>query len=1133
MESRVINKDSLKVRVWFIVTVSIIPLLVFSVLDFRAQKEKAAAAMEQGIRVYLQAARSQEAAARNHIGEIFRIMAASDDMRDLDPASCASLSARLLATLDRFSNIGAADPQGHVFCSGRPTKVPVNVSDREWFKDALKAKGMTGGQFLNGRISGAPVVIFGFPVRNSQGDLRAVLFMSSSTAWFDRMAENVQLPEGWKLTLAMQDGTVLSHYPKNTQGSDPRPGSDRSGGLLASDDGTERIAEVVSADGLRRMVGVAPISSTRGVLQVHISAPIGISYAAITQAMYRQLALLALIAAFSAVLARFLVLRLVNNWVRDLVKAVRRIAQGHFGERLPFADGGAELNRLVTVFNDMADALQQREAAQRAAESDLRASQEQLDLVLRGSNDGWWDFDLLAQRFYYSPRWYGMLGYQPGELGSSEDLWLEMLHPDDRAAVRAAFEAALQGQEETWEIEFRMRHKAGHPVPVLTRGCILRDGHGQAIRVSGSSIDLSEIKARDNELRKLLLAVEQSPSSIIIADAEVRIVYANPAFLRVSGYSGSETVGQNPRILQSGRTPRATYDDMWATLKRGAVWRGELINKRKDGSEYIESATISPVADESGCITHYLAIKEDISEQKRVAGELASYQSHLEEMVTQRTYELAQAKETAELASRAKSTFLANMSHEIRTPMNAITGFVHLLGRTSLDDEQREKLAKIDRAAGHLIRVINDILDLSKIESGKLMLESRAFRPADVLATVALMIGDAARLHGVEVSVVSDGLPEQVLGDETRLRQALLNFAGNAAKFTSQGKIVIAGECIGCHAGVCQLKFSVTDTGIGIAADALPRLFQPFEQGDASTTRQHGGTGLGLAISRYIAKLMGGEVGVESQPGQGSTFWLTGRFAEVDADAGSAADNAVARLGAPSVVERLREQHATAAILLVEDDEVNREVVLEFLGDLGLAADTAVNGEDALRVAAARHYDLILMDVQMPVMDGLQATGALRARENYRDTPIVALTADAFEEDRARCLAAGMNDFVSKPIDPAALYEALLRWLSQSHAADQGRARERPAQAAAAAAPAPAPSEAEREQLSVDLATLDSLLQSGNVEASLLFRRLLPQLSVLAPAELSSLQRAIENYDFTQALAHLAALIENLGLPRR
>lgn len=1128
-ESRVLRNSSLKVRVWLIVILSIIPLILFSVADFQAQKEKAALAMEQSVHAYLHAAKAEEAAARRHVQQVFRIMAASDDLHDLDPASCNGLSVRLLGTHDDFSNIGAAGLDGRLFCSGLPMKAPVDVSDRKWFKDVLANTEMTEGEFLIGRVSGVPGVAFGYPMLNNTGQLRAVLFIASKISWFDRMAENVQLPSGWELTLLAQDGNALSHYPGSTEKYDLGLDSGSISRLPPFGDDGDRIGEVMTAGGARRMVGVTPISSTDGTLQVLISAPIGVSYAALEQSIYRQLAVLALVALFSTVLARVLILRLVNGWAQRLAEGARRIAAGHFGERLPVTDGGTELNDVVSGFNAMADALVQREALQRSAEERLRASQEQLDLVLRGSNDGWWDFDMLAHRFFYSPRWYSMLGYLPGEVSGDEMLWLEMLHPEDRLRAGQEFEMALQGSVEAYEMEFRLRHKAGHYVPVLSRGYILRDADGKAIRVSGSNIDLSEIKAKDDELRKLSLAVEQSPASIVITDVEARIIYANPAFTRVSGYAGAEAAGQNPRILQSGRTPKATYDDMWETLTRGAVWRGELINKRKDGTEYVEKATISPVRQEGGPVTHYLAIKEDITEQKRIAGELEAYRTHLEEVVTQRTYELAEAKEVAEQANRAKSTFLANMSHEIRTPMNAITGFVHLLAGSALDDSQREKLAKIEHASRHLLRIINDVLDLSKIESGKLVLESRRFSPAEVLATVGAMIRDAAQLHGVEVSVVTAGLPTQVLGDETRLRQALLNFAANAVKFTPQGKIVISGEVIGRNAEGFQLKFSVIDTGIGIAADALPRLFQPFEQADASTTRQHGGTGLGLAISRYLAELMGGEVGVESLPGHGSTFWLTGRFAQV---ADGLPDDDTGQALAVSAADCLCQQHASAAILLVEDDEVNSEVALELLRAVGIKADSAADGQQALTSAAARHYDLILMDVQMPVMDGLQATSALRALDAYRETPILALTANAFAEDQIRCLAAGMNDFISKPIDPDVLYEKVLLWLSRRKTGGHPDSQEHAGAAGVYTLAQPTLSAQERDQLYIDLATLDAFLQSGNQEASLLFRRLLPRLRALAPDALPALQQAMECYDYTLASVHLAALVDKLGLHR-
>ncbi len=531
----------------------------------------------------------------------------------------------------------------------------------------------------------------------------------------------------------------------------------------------------------------------------------------------------------------------------------------------------------------------------------------------------------------------------------------------------------------------------------------------------------AELTARTDELETI---VETASSGIALVQ-ERAFVRCNRRLHEMLGWPPGGMIGKSTAIwyldeetfLDVGRT-------LYARISSGEVDRREIELMRRDGSRFwarMSAAAVDPADSSKGVV----AVIDDITAEREALAAIST------------------ARAQAEAANVAKSAFLANMSHEIRTPMNAITGLVHLLRRDPLTAQQAERLAKIDASSRHLLSIINDILDLSKIEAGKLSLENVDFALEQVLDQTASIVGEAARAKALSITVDRDHVPMWLRGDVLRIRQSPLNFASNAVKFTASGGITLRAELLDDQHERITVRFSVEDTGIGIAAEHRDRLFHEFEQGDSSTTRKYGGTGLGLAITKRLAGLMGGEVGCESTPGVGSRFWFTACLQR-----GHGVMPAIDR--SPSSAEsELRDRHAGARVLLAEDNAINAEVALELLHGVSLWVDVAENGRVAVEKAASATYEIILMDMQMPEMDGLLACRAIRALPQYEAVPVLAMTANAFEEDRAACLAAGMNDFIGKPVDPDVLYATLLKWLP-GHATAR---HEPPPDAAPAGAP--------------------------------------------------------------------------------
>ena len=524
-------------------------------------------------------------------------------------------------------------------------------------------------------------------------------------------------------------------------------------------------------------------------------------------------------------------------------------------------------------------------------------------------------------------------------------------------------------------------------------------------------IQRNELAKREHRrtIQTLSQAIEQNPSGVVITNTQGVIEYCNPFFRAISGLGADDLVGQFPQILKVSRGDADDYRQVVEEVNQGHVWSGEFLLQGPDDRDITVFAVISPLRDENGVITHQINVCHDISEQKKM----------------QRALELA--RDRAQAATVAKSQFLANMSHEIRTPMNGVIGLTELALETSLDDIQRDYLNAVKNSALSLMDLLNEILDFSKVEAGKLEIESLAFSLDSLLTQTCADFRARAHKKGLGFECqLPDSLPRTVLGDPNRLRQVIRNLIDNAIKFTAEGSVHLSVELQAIDDKRDELCIRVRDTGIGIPEDKQQSVFEAFNQADTSTTRQYGGAGLGLAISARLVALMGGRIWLDSSKGEGSTFAFTVSLGRVDAHPVPVARGYIKTQIASESSDALR----SLKVLLVEDNKVNQMLALTLLKRWGHQVDLAENGQQAVDQTLRCDYDVILMDLQMPVMGGLDAAKRIRASESSgpHHVPIIAVTANVQDADRQACRQAGMDDFLPKPLRAEQLQAILVKY---------------------------------------------------------------------------------------------------------
>ena len=928
-------------------------------------------------------------------------------------------------------------------------RIGVNYMDVDTVATALKEGKSNIGKPIMGKKLGAPVFGMTVPIRDAHGKVIGAFAGVTNLGapnFLDKIQQGRYGKTGGYLLIAPRSRLIVTATDKNrimevlpAQGISPR--------LDRFIDGVE------GTDVFVNPVGVEVLASAKGIpvagWYVASVLPTDEAFAPIYAMQQRMLVITILLTLLVGGLTWWMLRRQLAPML-DTVKILGELAEAHKPPHALPIIRQDEIGDLIAGFNRLLDTLAQRDVTLQQRDEILRS-------ILETSLDGFWRADGQGHLLDVNPTYSQQSGYAREEL-------LEM-QVSDLEAEESAAETAIRIRRliETGRDQFESRHRR-------------KDGSIWDVEVSATYRDAAGgllcVFLRDITERKRAEEVDAFLAQAGGGNAEEPFFDALARFLAQSLQMDYVCIDLLEGDGLSARTLAVWHDGNFednVTYALKDTPCGDVVGQQvccfpasvarffpRDqalqelGAEsYIGITLWSHTGKPIGLIavigrrpltnrSQAEATMERIG--IRAAGELErlmdeteirKLNSDLEQRVRLRTADLEAANRSltlariqADTANVAKSAFLANMSHEIRTPMNGIVGMANILRREGVTPQQAKRLDTIDASAQHLLSVINDVLDISKIEAGKFELEEAPVVVSSLMANVSSILSERVKAKGIHLLIEAEHLPHNLAGDPTRLQQALLNFATNAVKFTEQGTVTLRALKQQETADSVTVRFEVTDTGIGITPDVMSRLFSTFEQADNSMTRKYGGTGLGLAITRRLAELMGGEAGADSTLGIGSTFWFTAKLRKCD-------EKAASTQTAVDAEAEIRKRCAGHRILVVDDEPINREVALMQLEAVDLFVDTAEDGAEAVALALKNNYAVIFMDMQMPKLNGLDATQEIRQLPGYRDTPIIAMTANAFAEDKAQCVAAGMNDFLIKPFNPDELFATLLRSLSR------------------------------------------------------------------------------------------------------
>ncbi|WP_300155906.1 PAS domain S-box protein [Solidesulfovibrio sp.] len=985
--------QSLQTRILLLVLLVLTPAVMLHVTSAMEKRSMARDTAAQNLRILTELTAFNIGAMLQYAGEALSGVTYLPEIKAMQPEAARAALHKAKEVFPSFANITLVDPAGNIVASTEPEEASADYTDRPWVRDALVGQPLTLGAYAKGKRSGLPGMALACPVRGASGEVVGACAIAVRPAWLTRIMANQHMPPRSMAVLFDDRGMVLAAWPDDLQAVG-RPLPDAIEVLAGQAVSPQANLTAKGPDGTDYFFSIATVQfGDHEPLHLRLGQPKRMVDAPL-DALLRQDMLLFAISAALALLAAYLFSRtMLLLPARKLARMAKAMAVGDLDRRCGLGAGHGELSELGTALDAMANALCER----------IRFTQEIMDAIP-------------APLFYkdLEGRYVGVnktyeelirpLATVKGKTSAEVDA-AEMA-----AHCRVTDREALTSPFHTVQFETAIVFRDGSTHELLVFKSLYYNASGSPAGIVGVCLDITTrnqseqaLAASEKRYRSLVTSMRDG---FVVVDDRDRLVETNPAFCEMTGYAAEELSGMTYKDI----TPEKWHAPEERILRESVDVLGfspifEKEYRRKDGTILSVAMRMHRYPGRPGDGRRYFAVVRDVTATKAIEADLRL------------------AKEEAEKANRAKSDFLAKMSHDIRTPLNAVIGMTDLTLGTELTLSQRDALETARESAGILLDLINDILDISRIEARKLEMGRDPYDLRRTLAGVVRAIRPQAARKGLFLRLaIAPQTPHQVVGDQVRLRQILVNLIGNAVKFTEKGGVTVSLGLAKANGNAACLAFVVADTGIGIPGDRLGRIFEMFTQADATVSRRYGGTGLGLAICRELVRLMGGDITAESAPGRGSVFRFTIPLTEGPALPGE-------RPAAPETPPmRPAAQLRTLRILLAEDNPVNVKVAAAYLGRRGHAFVVAQNGLEALDVLASRPFDVILMDLEMPECDGLEATRRLRSGQAgpvNRSCPVIAMTAHALSGVRQQCLEAGMTDYLSKPLDFQAL-DALL-----------------------------------------------------------------------------------------------------------